>query len=132
VAFVVDASCLVKLFLDNAGHEAFRAWFHDALAQGKPLHAPHLLVYETGRVIERELDDLPPSEQEELLRRATGAFRYGWGRAGTAFEACREHDLTYYDAAYLQVAIEETADLVTSDKALAKAAGSLGIRVHTF
>jgi predicted nucleic acid-binding protein len=41
----------------------------------------------------------------------------------------REHDLTLYDAAYLELAIRRQADLATLDKALVRAAKSVGIQV---
>jgi predicted nucleic acid-binding protein len=41
----------------------------------------------------------------------------------------REHSLTVYDAAYLELALRRRADLATVDKALARAAKSAGVRV---
>ncbi len=41
----------------------------------------------------------------------------------------REHNLTLYDAAYLELALRQRADLATLDRALARAAKSAGIYV---
>jgi predicted nucleic acid-binding protein len=41
----------------------------------------------------------------------------------------REHGLTVYDAAYLELALRHRADLATLDKALAKAAKSAGLHI---
>ena len=44
------------------------------------------------------------------------------GREAAIAEQVRKHGLTFYDAAYLQLALDEDADLVTHDKQLAEAA----------
>lgn len=45
------------------------------------------------------------------------------GREGAIADVARRHALTFYDAAYLQLALDEDAALVTQDKALLHAAG---------
>jgi predicted nucleic acid-binding protein len=42
---------------------------------------------------------------------------------------CREHELTAYDAAYLELAIRNELPLATIDKALRKAAQKAGVRL---
>jgi predicted nucleic acid-binding protein len=41
----------------------------------------------------------------------------------------REHGLTMYDAAYVQLALNRTAQLATLDSAMSKTAGRLGIKL---
>jgi predicted nucleic acid-binding protein len=48
---------------------------------------------------------------------------------GDSISLAREHGLTLYDAAYLELAIRRHAKLATVDKALARAARSVGIQV---
>ena len=48
-----------------------------------------------------------------------GTNRHAWG---ACMELAARHDLTAYDAAYLELAIRAEAPLMTLDKALAKAA----------
>ena len=46
------------------------------------------------------------------------------------FEVAQTHDLTTYDAMYLELAQQRAGDLATRDAALAEAARRVGIRVH--
>lgn len=46
------------------------------------------------------------------------------------FETCRTHDLTPYDALYLDLALERRCALATRDAALAHAARHVGLTVH--
>ena len=43
------------------------------------------------------------------------------------FMLCREHGLTTYDAAYLEVAVRRGLPLASLDKALRKCAGKIGV-----
>ena len=60
---------------------------------------------------------LPILIEEVSLPRATGAV----------LSLAREQDLSVYDAAYLDLAMRSGATLATTDKALAKAAGRVGV-----
>jgi predicted nucleic acid-binding protein len=51
-------------------------------------------------------------------------------RIGECITLAAHHGLTLYDAAYLHLAIELEAELVTGDKALARAARAEGLIVH--
>lgn len=51
-------------------------------------------------------------------------------RIGECITLAAHHRLTLYDAAYLHLAIELDAELVTGDKALARAARAEGLVVH--
>ena len=46
------------------------------------------------------------------------------------FEVAQSHDLTPYDAMYLDLALQRHCALATRDEALAQAARRVGIRVH--
>ena len=46
------------------------------------------------------------------------------------FQLAERHSLTYYDAAYLDLAIREGASLATLDKALRRAAGDAGVALY--
>ena len=47
----------------------------------------------------------------------------------TAMDLARKHDITFYDALYLESALRMTAGLATLDKALARAAVNEGLEV---
>ncbi len=49
--------------------------------------------------------------------------------ADTALSLAREHGLTMYDAAYLELASRRSATLATIDKALTRAARKIGVAV---
>ncbi len=46
------------------------------------------------------------------------------------FEVASSHDLTPYDALYLELALQRHCALATRDAALARAARRVGVRVH--
>jgi predicted nucleic acid-binding protein len=48
---------------------------------------------------------------------------------GESLALAREHGLTVYDAAYLELALRRRAGLATLDRALARAARSAGVHV---
>jgi predicted nucleic acid-binding protein len=48
---------------------------------------------------------------------------------GESLELAREHDLTLYDAAYLELALRRGVGLATLDRALQRAAKAKGVRV---
>jgi len=52
--------------------------------------------------------------------------RHAWGHARTI---ARDHNLTLYEAAYLELAIRRKAVLATQDAALIRAAGAAGIAI---
>lgn len=115
---VVDCSVLAAVLFDEPERESAAL----ALA-GKALHAPQLIDHELisvaikkarlgyEEVAERGLSDLG---RLALSRRRIDPVRQ-WA-------AARAHDLTAYDAAYLQLAVELGAPLVTFDKRLGIAA----------
>lgn len=129
--FVVDASALVKLFLDDEGHVEFRRWFAEVDGDGVPLAAPHLLLYEVGQVIRRAYPELTDDERALLLTAATASVRLENGATADAFAATRG-GLSFYDASYLAVARATDSTLVTSDLALARAARLHGIAAQVF
>ena len=88
--------------------------------------APTLLRWEVGNVVHgRQAALFGDAKQRKLvvatLLRPVRLLDQA-GREGDIAEAARRHGLTFYDAAYLQLALDEDAGLVTQDKALRQAA----------
>lgn len=126
--FVVDTSSLAKLFLEDEGYEAFRAWFGDAVRGGADLLAPELLRYEIGNVVQREYGEATVEDRVEIIVEALRHLRPEDADVGACFEAAG--DLTFYDAAYLALARDRGATLVTWDRRLAERGAELGLDVE--
>lgn len=126
--FVVDASSLAKLFLEDEGFQALRRWFRETVQGGGELLGPPLLRYEIGNVVQREYDDAPVEDRVEIVVEALRHVRLEDVDAGDCFEAAGE--LTFYDAAYLALARSRGATLVTWDRRVADRATDLGLDVE--
>ncbi|HLF16780.1 MAG TPA: type II toxin-antitoxin system VapC family toxin [Candidatus Thermoplasmatota archaeon] len=128
---IVDASALAKLVVQEKASEEVLTWMEQARNSGWPLAAPDLIAYEMGNVLRKHR----PSEEPALLARTleTALAGIGMERPGfaAAFQAARD-GLTFYDAAYLAMAVEKGGTLVTVDAGLAKAARKRGIPVKEF
>jgi predicted nucleic acid-binding protein len=118
---VVDCSVLAAVLFDEPEREAAAR----AMA-GKELFAPDLLNHEIvsvalkktaagyGKLAQQALDDF---EALRLTRCRVDA--------GAQFELAQRAGLTAYDAAYLQLALELRAPLVTFDRKLGKGAAEI-------
>ncbi len=68
-----------------------------------------------------DLDGLPIKVEQELPDRMLKEI----------FTSAREHQLSTYDASYLDLAMRRGLPLATQDKALRRAAGTCGVEVFT-
>ncbi|HVY14855.1 MAG TPA: type II toxin-antitoxin system VapC family toxin [Rhodopila sp.] len=126
---VVDASAVLEVLLRTPSAAAIEEHLFTA---GQSLHAPHLVDVEVAQVLRRyaaggmidaargdaaltDLADLPMQRypHDMLLRRA-------WAL---------RHNLTAYDAVYVALAEALGAPLLTRDRRLASAAGSVDVIV---
>lgn len=124
---VLDTSALGRLFLEEPGHAALRAWFEAAVERGEDLLAPGIGTYELGRVIERTCPDLSPPDQDTLLHLVLQVVRHEEPPSTAIFDQARAHGLTFYDAAFLALAKQVGATLLTFDAALLSAARAEGL-----
>ncbi|KPK94620.1 MAG: hypothetical protein AMJ94_01185 [Deltaproteobacteria bacterium SM23_61] len=117
---VVDASALGALvFGEPKAEEMVKA-----LSNG-PLVAPALLWFELASICLRKLMSYP-KQTDQILK----AFRFGTHLSvemvevdhSAVIELATEVGLTTYDASYLWLAIHLSAELVTLDRKLRKAA----------
>lgn len=128
---VLDASAVIELLLDSEAGERIALRIEDP---DETLHAPHLVDLEVAQVLRRsERVGLVSSDRalQALLRlEELGIVRY-------AHESLLERiwelraNLTAYDAAYVALAEELDAPLVTHDAKLAAAPGHRA-RVEVF
>lgn len=128
---VTDASVMVKLAFAERGSEEARAWYTGEVRAERPLLAPALLPYEVGRAIERAAPRRTAENQCSLLESSVGNVRLMDPRPRAVFEIA-SGGLTFYDAAYVALAIEQDATLATADKKMAAAARRRGVAVRTF
>ncbi len=95
-------------------------------APNETLHAPHLLDLEVAQVLRRYClaGDLEPARAEEALADLTalGIDRYSHELFLARIWELR-HNITAYDAAYIALAEELSAPLLTADRRLAEAPG---------
>lgn len=128
-AVVVDASVAVRFLAgEEAWLERWRSWTAvDALV----LVPPHFLA-EVGNALLRSVR-LPAIDAVTRLERLSAAGLEvadpSWPGLLGAVELADRHQLTVYDAIYLDLAIDVDAELATLDRALAKAARSEGVAV---
>ena len=89
------------------------------IKKGLELSAPTLWQYEAGNFLGREF----PKEAAEKMNRVLNLNLKSVDLTGDMFDRCfewmRQKGITFYDAAYLAVAAETGATLVTADKKLA-------------
>ncbi|MEK6976313.1 MAG: type II toxin-antitoxin system VapC family toxin [Candidatus Thermoplasmatota archaeon] len=125
--FVVDASAITKLFLDEPESVAFRTWYGDRAVAGSRMHSPELLGYEVANVLAKSRPEWAPQDFSKALQAALGGIELS--RSFLAVGAFLP-DASAYDANYLAVARSTNAALVTYDRDLVRAAARHGIRVH--
>lgn len=128
---VVDCSVLGKLLLAEPKRNEVRAWFEEAQAGHWELTAPDIVFYELGNVLARALPHADPAELGAALEQALARLQMR-RPAPAAVSAIVRRGLTFYDAAYVAVAQETGATLVTLDDKMAKVARKAGISVKTF
>jgi predicted nucleic acid-binding protein len=124
--FVVDASAMAALLFDEPSGRAVAR-----ILEGGHLAAPAILPCELASVTLKKIALRP--EQEPGLRAAARLFeRMGVDLVAVPIEAivriARRTGLSAYDAAYVWLAAELEAVLVTLDRSLKKGARRMGVR----
>ena len=133
--FVLDTSVSVSWFFEDEGGdyaaavlESLNTW--EAFVPSLwPLEVANVLVVaerrrrcseaEAVRFIEL-LENLPITIDEDTAHRALH----------TTYQLAREYGLTYYDSAYLELAMRLGTPLATMDRQLADAAQKAGVNIH--
>jgi predicted nucleic acid-binding protein len=125
----MDASIAASLFLPDEEAETAKA----ILVAGEVI-VPDLFWYEMANILwasarRGRLDEAQAFRALELLRRLKIADDDRPIREvfPAVFLLAREHGLTAYDAAYLELATREGATLCSHDAALRAAASSIGL-----
>jgi len=125
---VIDASVVLKWFLEESEALQARALREQHLKGDILLVAPDLLLYEVGNALRFKRNFSPSDIQQALsellhfqleLLGPTERFLHH------SVELAHKTGLTYYDCVYLAVASDLETQLITADKRLKEASGKL-------
>lgn len=119
---VVDASALLDALLRPRSQRASARLFAD----GESLHAPHLIDLEITQVLRRLAagGELEPARAQAALDDLADVPLHRYGHEFLLHRIWElRHNLTAYDAAYVALAEELGAAILTRDQNLAAAAG---------
>jgi predicted nucleic acid-binding protein len=130
--FVLDCSVTIAWCIEDEADAATDALL-DSLSAASAI-APPLWVYEVGNVLIQAERRGRISESDIMARLDiladlpieidTAPMARGFG---DVLHLARAHQLTSYDAAYLDLAMRKSLPLATRDKALRKAAKAIGV-----
>lgn len=134
--FVLDASVALAWFIDEPA-PPYAIQISEAMASGKGALVPSLWILEmaNGLLMAERRGKLTAAEVDNGLRRLEAVVAAGIEvdalavpTIREAFAPAQDHQLTAYDAVYLELARRERLPLATLDKRLRTAAAKAGIR----
>jgi predicted nucleic acid-binding protein len=133
--FVLDASVALAWLVDDPA-PSYAIQISDAMASGKGALVPSLWILEManglhmaerrGKLTSAEVD-YGLSRLEAVIAAGIEVDSLGGPTIREAFTPARSHQLTAYDAVYLELARREGLPLATLDKRLRAAAAKAGI-----
>jgi len=134
---VIDAQAALGWLFEDEASEA-KDKLLEALKTGDEAHVPSLFPYEVANVLKVNEAKKPPrltqARSDRFLKDLAAlpivvdseSTRQTWGRT---LALARQHNLTAYDAAYLELALRLAVPLATEDEALAEAAKNAGVEL---
>src|ERR1700733_5440284 len=132
--FVLDCSLIISWCVEDEQSAATEEIL-DNLTQGGSALVPSLWVWEVNNVLlmaerAKRLDAAKRHQQIILLQKLPinideEAHKQGWNETATL---AHMHDLTVYDAAYLELALRQGIPLGSLDRNLRTAAKKIGIK----
>jgi predicted nucleic acid-binding protein len=128
---VLDASAAIDWLLGTSAGQQIESRIY---SQGESLHAPHLLDLEVAQVLRRLVREVAVSAQraDEALQDLLNLRVTRYPHFVFLPHIWRlRHNLSAYDAAYVALAEQLGATLITRDARLASATGR-GVRVELF
>ena len=131
---VIDASAAAPWLIPEERTPVFEQLYADVKASKGLFHAPALWLWETANVMVSALRRRRLAQEDidaglTLLAGCPIEFDPlpDAHRRGQALRLAQVHGLTYYDAAYLELALRLNSQLASADKQLVAAAKSCGI-----
>ncbi len=135
-SFVLDCSVAVAWFFEDEA-DAYAEGVEDALASATAI-VPSLWPLEVGNALlvgerRKRASEAKVTQFLALLRALPIAVDEETGaRAWSAvLTMARQHNLSTYDAAYLELAVRRALPLATMDERLKRAADAVGARLYT-
>lgn len=122
-AYVVDSSYALAFLLPDEKNEVVAATFNDFINQKINLLSTLLLPFEVHNSLKTAVlrKRITESQAIELSQRFTELFLQSQKiKFSSCLELSIKHDLTFYDASYLQLALDTNLPLLTLDKRLQK------------
>lgn len=131
---VIDASFVVAYFVEETHSPAIRAIMNALTTQR--LLAPVLLHWEVSnalakKVARKQLDEPQALEAAIGIDALAIELRFPEADIAELMLVATQERLSTYDAAYLQLALDEHAALATNDQDLAEAALRHGLTIHS-
>ncbi|MGH9496920.1 MAG: type II toxin-antitoxin system VapC family toxin [Candidatus Sulfotelmatobacter sp.] len=131
--FVLDASVALSWFIDRPT-APYADQIRKLLLQGKSGVVPAIWSLEVanGFLISERRGATSPYETTEMLQELDVVLRsievtHGAPSVRRAVDSSRQANLTAYDAAYLDLAMEQRLSIATLDRRLSEAARRIGI-----
>lgn len=122
--FVIDTSALISYLLpDEESNKKIKQIFDNFNIVDYTFYAPHLLIYEVGNVLKSATlrNRVSTKDAKVILEKFLDLpiifLKVDYLKT---LELSIKHNLTFYDASYLQLSIQKKVDLLTTDKRLAK------------
>ena len=123
--FVVDASFLAEA-IEHVNDPCYAKLFADETA----VYAPKLIYCEIGNIfLWKEKKGVVESERISFVRSFLSTVRLYESDFLEIYDLAKRTGLTFYDASYLQTAIDLKLSLATYDKQLRKAAENCKIKL---
>jgi predicted nucleic acid-binding protein len=136
---VIDSSAAAAWVLPDESNDAALALFAQACMEGESFHAPQLWAWEMGNLLitARRRNRIAPGAVEAALETlATTKVMLDPApdlhRQAQTARLAATHDLTFYDAAYLELVLRLNGQLASLDQRLLAAAKSCGIVCLSF
>ena len=122
--FVIDTSALISFLLpDEVSNKRVKQVFSNFVEDHYTFYAPYLLIYEVGNVLKTATlrNRVSTKDAKDLFEKFLN-FPITFSKVDCikVLDLSIKHDISFYDASYLQLSIQKKADLLTTDKRLAK------------
>ncbi|MEJ8848051.1 type II toxin-antitoxin system VapC family toxin [Variovorax rhizosphaerae] len=131
---IVDASAAAAWLIPDERTDAADQLYKQVRVQPGRFHAPSLWHWETGNLLLMSLrrGRLDPEQVEQGMK-LLGACQIEFDpppdarRRSAILRMAGAHQLTFYDAAYLELCVRLNGQIASTDKALLRAAQACGI-----
>ena len=117
--YIVDASIILKWVLEKEkepDHDKATGLLNVWLRGAVGIAAPSLWIYEVANILGRALPDEASQKMKLLLDLQIDVVDCSEQMIQQCFAWMKEHQITFYDAAYLAAAYATDAVLLTSDE----------------